>query len=229
MNIKKSTLLYAILGLFTTEAAQADMKNKMNGTNVVTISGQKVIQLSETGKKIQKKLQSEQEILSKPLQKDETIVRKKEKDLQEKKHKLDKEAEEIATSKLLSQDAKQRKYEELQDQVRGLEEDKSELERLVKRLQSDAKRLEGKMSQMYQEEMTEFDKKIKHLIEEVAEKEGWDIVIMEESVVFASKQVSKTDFIIKELDGRESKKSGPARRGREDDLINQPKQNFEII
>lgn len=205
MNTKKTALLYALLALVSSERAAAST-SKNSGTTVVTISGQKVIQLSDTGKKIQKKLQNEQDALAKPLQKDENTIRTKEKELQDKKRKLDKEAEEISTSKILSQDAKQRKYEELQDQVRILEEDKAELDRLVKRLQTDAKRVEAKMSQMYQEEMTEFDKKIKSLIEEVADREGWDIVLMEESVVYASSKVSKTDAIIKEIDGRENKK-----------------------
>lgn len=211
MNIKQTILLCTFLTCTTSNII-------FNTTTVVTISGQKVIQNSETGKKIQQKLQKEQESLAKPLQAEETIVRKKEKDLQEKKRKLDKEAEEIANSKLLSQEAKQRKYEELQDQVRSLEEDKSELERLVRRLQDNAKRVENKMSQTYQEEMTAFDKKIKQLIKDVAEKHGWDIVLMEEAVVYASKNVSKTDIIIKELDNSENLVNATAKR-KHDEII----------
>ena len=175
-------------------------------TSIVTISGQTVVQKSKAGQELQKKLQAEQAKLSRPLETDEKGIRNKEKELQDKKRALDKEAEEINSSKLLSQEAKQRKYEDIQDKVRILEEDKSELERLIKRLQADAKRLETKMSQLYQEEMAKLDTKIRDCIKAVAEREGWDIVLMEESgIIYASHTVSKTDMMIKELDALDKK------------------------
>lgn len=195
MNIQKISAL-TMIALATHHMAQPE-------SVTVVVSGQEVMQKSKAGKKAQEKLQAEQEQLSQPLQKDEKIIREKEAALQNKKRALDKEAEEINASKLLSQDAKQRKFEDLQDKVRMLEEDKSELERLVKRLQADAKRVEAKMSQVYQEEMTKLDTKIKEGIEMIATREGWDIVDMKEQKLFVSKKVDKTDMIIKELDGHE--------------------------
>lgn len=206
MNVQKMCA-FALFSLAIHNVMQPDMpKLDTKKTLIVTISGQTLVQKSKAGQKMQKKLQAEQEQLSKPLQNDDKLIRTKEKELQDKKRALDKEAEEINSSKLLSQEAKQRKYEEIQDKVRILEEDKAELERLIKRLQADAKRLETKMSQLYQEEMAKLDAKIRDCIKAVAEREGWDIVFMEESgIIYASPAVSKTDMMIKELDALDKK------------------------
>lgn len=193
MNIKKTSLLFALITILAAEKIES---------NVVTTSGQKIVTESKIGQELNEKLQKEKERLSKPLQEDEKVIIEKEKVLQEKKKEIDKEAEEISNSKLYSPEAKQKKFDELQEKARRLEEDKAELERLIKRLQADAKRLEAKMTQMYQEEMGKFDGLIKETIKSVANKEGWDVVLMEEAVVYANPAVSKTDFIIKELDAK---------------------------
>ncbi|MBM17542.1 MAG: hypothetical protein CL947_00555 [Epsilonproteobacteria bacterium] len=215
MNTNKKALLFSFFTLLTSHVL---VKTE---TTIVTISGQQVMQDSETGKRIQKELQEAQQELAKPLQKDQVTLQKKEKELIEKKKKLDKEAEEIANSKLLSQEAKQSKYEELQDSARELEEDKAELERLAKRLQAEAKKVETKMSQMYQEKMGNFDTKIKTTIREVAERENWHVVLMEESVVYSSSKISKTTEIVKELNKHEKNKE-PKRRARDEDNNQEP-------
>ena len=121
MDIKK-ILLYACVSLMSSEiSTNTEKTNKNSGTTVVAISGQTIVQKSQIGQKVQKKLKAEQEQLSKPLQEDEKVIRNKEQLLINKKNELDKEAEEITTNKLLSQDAKQRKFETLQDKVRILE------------------------------------------------------------------------------------------------------------
>ena len=212
MNVNKLLLCAGLMLVthdFFTSPEKKESSHKNSGTIVVTISGQTVVQKSKIGQKVQKKLQEEQEHLSKPLQEDEKRIRIKEQELLKKKQELDKDAEEITNNKLLSQDAKQRKFEGLQDRVRVLEEDKAELERLAKRLQADAKRLEGKMSQLYQEEMSKLDVQIRDIIKDVAAREGWDIVLMEEAVVYAAPSVSKTDVIIKELDELDKKNNTP--------------------
>ncbi len=201
MNTKKTALLCAFT-LFASSNYLLSDSQKHSGTVVVTINGQKVIHTSKAGQEINEKLLKEKDHLSKPLQEDEKNIIKKEQELQSKKKNLDKEAEEVSKNSLLSTDAKQRKYDELQEQARRLEEDRAELERLIKRFQSDAKRLEGKMSQMYQEEMSKFDATIKDTIKTLSIKEGWDIVLMEESIIYSSPSTSKTDVLVKELDNR---------------------------
>ncbi|MBI2353302.1 OmpH family outer membrane protein [Candidatus Dependentiae bacterium] len=203
-----------------TEPSKSDARKT---TIIVVISGQTLVQKSKFGQTTQKELERKQQELSKQLQEDEKIVRKKEQELQEKKRALDKEAEEIASSKLLSQDGKQRKYEELQDRVRSLEEDKSELDRLIKRLQADAKRVEAKMAQFYQEEMTKLDQKIRKTIQQVARREGWDIVFMEESgIIYASEEVTKTEVMLRELDAAYEKEE---RTKKDDAALKNSKKN----
>lgn len=212
MNVNKLLLCMSLTLLthdFFADSEKKEFSHKNSGTIVVTISGQTVVQKSKIGQKVQKKLQEEQESLSKPLQEDEKRIRIKEQELLKKKQELDKDAEEITNNKLLSPEAKQRKFEELQERVRMFEEYKAELERLAKRLQADVKRLEGKMSQLYQDEMSKLDVQIRDIIKDVAAREGWDVVLMEEGVVFAAPSVAKTDVIIKELDDLDKKNNAP--------------------
>ena len=81
-----------------------------------------------------------------------------------------------------------------------LEQEKEELDLMAKRLQADAKRLEAKLTQIYQEEMNQLDVKIKDVVTVIAKREGWDIVEIKESKIFVSDKVDKTEMIIKELD-----------------------------
>lgn len=176
-------------------------------SGVVTINGQKIIKDSKIGKQINDELMAEKDKLAKPLLADEQHIMQKDQQLQKNKQDLDKEASEVTTSTLLSDEAKQRKIEGLQEKARLLEKDKAELELLVKQIQQDAKRLESKMQQMYQEKMGKFDAKIKEVIKSIAATEGWDVVLMEEQVVYAGPSVSKTDVIIAKLDGDSSSKA----------------------
>lgn len=202
--MNKTALLCTLLTFFATQFTHTDSAHKKSGTTVVVVKGGDVVQKSEIGKKIQKKLEEEQRKLAKPLEENEQKIKDKERKLIEEKKSLDKEVEDIQKNSLLSIDAKKRKMEDLEDKARRLTEDKAELDMLVKRLQADAQRLNEKMSHMYQEEMGKFDGRIKKVIKEVAKQEGWDIVLMEESIVFASDDNVKTDLIIKELDKDEA-------------------------
>lgn len=197
MTLKKTSLMLSFAALASSSIVMCEARQ--SGTIVVTVNGQQLTQSSNLGKEINEKLLSEKEKLSKPLQDDEKKIMAKEQELQQKQKDLSKEAEEINKSSLLSQEAKQRKFEELEEKARRLTEDKAELERLIKRLQADAKRVEGKIGQMYQEEMGKFDSTIKTTIRTLSAKEGWDIVLMEESIVYAGPSVSKTEIVIKEL------------------------------
>ncbi len=195
----------AVSLLFALSASEMFAEQTIKAPILVTVSGQTIMQKSLEGQKVFSKLQAEQEKLSKALIKDEDTLRAKEKALFEKNKALEKKAEETANSKLLSQEAKQKKFEEIQDEARLLEEDRLEIEKLRKRMQAERNRIDAKMSQMYQEEMTKLDKKIRTKIGEIARHQGWDIVFMEETTVYVASHLSKTDFVIKELDGTTKK------------------------
>ena len=206
---KNKIILYLCVSLITTELFSEETKkistekttiNKSSGTVIVAISGQTIAQNSKLGQAAQKEFKAKQEKLTIPLKEDEEKIGSKDKELNKKRQELNKEAEEITNNKLLSQEAKQKKFEQLQDKVRILEQEKEELDLLAKRLQADAKRLESKLTQIYQEEMNQLDIKIKDIVTIVAQREGWDIVEIKESKVYVSNKVDKTDMIIKELD-----------------------------
>lgn len=169
--------------------------------SIITISGQKVMTDSETGKTIQLKLQDEQKKLTAPLQAEEKKIQDLEKKLMADKDGLEKDFTELdKAAKALSVEAKEQKAEGLRDRALKFEDKKRELDRLIQKFQADAGKVEKKMTDMYQKEMGKLDTLVKETIKELAQKNGWEIVLMEESVVFASPKVSKTPMVIEELD-----------------------------
>ncbi|MCX5924210.1 MAG: OmpH family outer membrane protein [Candidatus Dependentiae bacterium] len=198
MNNSKTTLFFSLAALLCFSDISADAKT---GSSIVAISGQKVIADSEAGKAIQSKLQSEQEKLAKPLQEDEKKAQAKGQKLQAEKDALDVEVADFEkNAKMLSEQARQSKIESLQDRGQKLEDGKRDLDRMVQKLQADAKKVEAKMQAVYQKEMGNFDALVKDVIKEIAQREGWDIVLMEEALVFVNPSVSKTNLVITELD-----------------------------
>ena len=51
-----------------------------------------------------------------------------------------------------------------------------------------------------QEEMGSFDVLVKDIIKEIATRNGWEIVLMEEALVFVNPSVVKTKMVVEELD-----------------------------
>lgn len=171
------------------------------GLSMVTISGQKVMTESETGKAIQLKLQDEQNKLAKPLQTDEKKIQDLEKQLITDKESLEKDFTELdKASKSMTAEAREQKGEALRDRALKFEDKKRELERMIQKLQAQANNLEKKMTDMYQKEMGKLDSLVKETIKDLAQKHGWEVVLMEESVVYANPKVSKTPMVVEELD-----------------------------
>ncbi len=195
---------------------------------IVCISGKDIMEKSEAGEALQAKLQSAQEEAAKPLKEEEAKLLKKQQqlqaaqaeaqnkqqELQAKKDALDAdvvEFEKIAPA--LSEEARNKKIEPLQARgqslvddkrkfdrmVQALEDDGLEFNRMQQKLQADVKKMEAKMQALYQKEMNPFDALVKETIQEVAQREGWYIVLMQESVVYAHPSRSKTQLIITEL------------------------------
>lgn len=204
-NNKKLIALY-FAAMFT--GLQADIavnstkvSDSKSGCLIVTISGQKVMTDSETGKTIQEKLQEEQKKLTTPLQIDEKKIQDLEKKLMADKDSLEKDFSELdKASKMLSAEAREQKAEALRDRALKFEDKKRELDRMIQKFQADAQKIEKRMTDMYQKEMGKLDGLVKETIKDLAQRNGWEIVLMEESVVFASPKVSKTPMVIEELD-----------------------------
>jgi outer membrane protein len=174
-----------------------------SGINIVTISGQEVMMKSETGKKLQDKMQHEQAKFTEPLKKDEEKVRKAEKALMEDQEKLQKEFAEFDKAvKTMSPETREKKQAELQDKAIKFDDSKRNFERDVAKLNAEGQKVQTKMSELYQKEMTKLDTFVKSTIKEEAEKNKWDLVLMEESIMYASPKISKTHMIIEKLDAK---------------------------
>lgn len=196
MNIKKTTFLCTVFACTATTLSTG-------AANVVTIKGQEIMQKSEKGKKVQKELKEQQEKLVKSLQKKQTEIQKAAKEFEDNKKKFDKEVEDVTNNKLLSQSAKEEQFQKLQEKARKLEEEKAKLDVLVKHFEQDRNETNNKVSKMYEEKMGEFQNTIAETIKEVAQKENWDVVLMEESVAYANPKTSKTNDIISALNTKE--------------------------
>jgi len=169
--------------------------------SMVTVSGQRVMTESTTGKAMQEKLQREHKKASEPLEKAQQDLIKTEKSLKDLQDNLQKEFSKFESdAKTMSNDARDKKQLELQDKALDFESKKRILDRDAAKLQADARKVEAKMSEMYQTEMTKLDTLVKTIIKEEAEKNNWELVLMEESVMYASPKISKTDIIINKLD-----------------------------
>jgi len=164
---------------------------------------------SEAGKAIRAKVQSEQEKLTKPLQEEDKKLQAKGQKLQAEKEALGAEVAEFEkNAKMLSEQARQSKIDSLQDRGQKLEDGKRELDRMAQKLygnpnlniEGDVQKVEAKIQAVNQKEMGIFDTLVREVIKEVAHREGWDIVLMEENIVFVNPSVLKTNLVIAELD-----------------------------
>lgn len=167
--------------------------------DIVTVSGKQVMMESETGKAIQDRLQKVQTDMATPLTTEEKKIRDKEQKLLKLKEGFDKDATEFEkTAKNLSNEELTQKAEAFQDRKVKLEDEKRELDRMIQKLQAEARRVEAKMGEIYQQEMSKFEKILNETIQHLANLHGWNIVMMEENLVFSN--VSKTKEVIAELD-----------------------------
>ena len=170
---------------------------------IVTISGQEVMTKSETGKKVQDKMANEQERLTKTLKSEEESVKKAEKNLTKEQEDLQKDfADFDKNAKMMSAESREKKQSDLQDKAIKFDDNKRKFERDVAKLNAEGQKIQTKLSELYQKEMTKLDDFVKKTIKEEAEKNKWDLVLMEESIMYASPKISKTSMIVEKLDAK---------------------------
>jgi outer membrane protein len=201
MNILQSRK--TIFAIFLVAPFTLDASAMHSGINIVTISGQEVMTRSETGKNLQDRMQREQTKYAEPLKKEEEAVKKAEKTLMDDQEKLQKEFAEFDKNvKMMSAEAREKKQAELQDKAIKFDDNKRKFERDVAKLNAEGQKVQQKMSDLYQKEMTKLDAFVKSTIKEEAEKNKWDLVLMEESIMYASPKISKTNMIVEKLDAK---------------------------
>jgi len=192
-----------IFALFLVAPFALNAEAMHSGINIVTISGQEVMTKSKTGQDLQDKMQREQTKFADPLKKEEEEVKKAEKSLMEDQEKLQKEfAEFDKNAKTMSAETREKKQADLQDKAIKFDDSKRKFERDVAKLNAEGQKVQQKMSDLYQKEMTKLDAFVKSTIKEEAEKNKWDLVLMEESIMYASPKISKTNMIIEKLDAK---------------------------
>lgn len=175
--------------------------------SIVTVKGSQVIKESQRGIAINEKLQKEEKRLTPNLNNLRSKLEKKEAEILKKQKALNEKAKEFEKSApLLSDEAKQRKFESLQEEKRVIDEEASELQRLGRKYNAEAQRVKEKLDKLNEKELVSFNDEIKETIEEAANEFNWDIVLMEESVVFSSKKVNKTKVVIDRLNKKEEKR-----------------------
>lgn len=203
MNIMSSNrTIFALMLLVPFAIINTTSANSID-ESIVTVSGQRVMTESQTGKEMQEKLQREHKKIAEPLEKAQIELQAAENHLKNLQDTLQKEFTKFDTeAKTMSESAREKKQIELQDKGLDFETKKRTFERDAAKLQADARKIEAKMSEMYQAEMMKLDKLVKETIAEEAKKRGWKVVLMEESVMYADSSISRTDIIIQALDAK---------------------------
>lgn len=178
-KIKTTTSLLCISIVSCTNFLCAEAESSKNKIVVIaTVSGQEVMMNSDTGKTIQERLRSAQEKLATPLQKESEVIQAKQQKIieKEKDSKADKSA---------------------------IDFEKRELGLQIQKLQAEGQKVEEKLGEMYKKEMGKFEAAVKESIKDLAQRYGWDLVLMEEPAVYVNKKaISKTAEVITELDRR---------------------------
>lgn len=176
-------------------------------TTIVTVEGMRVIKKSNRGQEIEKKLLKEEKRLANPLNQLKEKLQKKEAEILKKQKEFNKKAKELEDSaKILSEEAQNRAVEQLQEEKQTIEEEASELQRLGRKYNTETQHVKDRLTKINEKEMTSFNEEITQTIQEVAKEFGWDIVLMQESLVYSAPKVDKTDIIIERLNKYEEKR-----------------------
>jgi len=153
---------------------------------VAFVEAQKVLELSQSGKQVQAKM--EEFVMSR-----QKIIDIEEKDLRDREEELTRQAA------LLSPEAKKMKQEEFQKKLMDYQKRARDLNKEVQDKKIESLKL--------------FNSKMEEVVKAIAEKEGYSFVLdkgNEGSVVlFAKESFDITDLVVKELDRQEAPKAAP--------------------
>lgn len=189
--------------------AESVHHEKHGHENIVTvvISTKRVVDESIRGKDIQKRINDEQASVTSTFPAMEANIRAKESlagQLQASYNEKIKSLE--AKSKMISEDARNKEIDELQEIRRQIEETTADRERLIRKFNEEAKKAEQRLEAFYKKEMAAFEIEINDIIDSAKIAYGWDIVQPREGLLNASERVNKTSIIIELLDAAETKR-----------------------
>lgn len=176
MNVVKTTLTVLVFSLLPVCLA-AEEASKSKSMNVATVSLQKVMMESDTGKALQDRVKAEQVKLATPLQ-------KKGEEIQAKQERI------MAKDKDANSDKS------------ALEFEKRELALEIQKIQAEGQKLEAQLYEMQQKEMTKFQALVTDAIADLAVENDWSLVVAEEQVLYAKPGISKSKDVIVKLDSK---------------------------
>ena len=174
---------------------------------IVTINTKKIIEESVRGQEIQKKIGDEQTSITASFPAMESNIKSKDAQIAQQQNNYNEKVKSLEVkSKMLSEDARNKEVDDLQDIRRQIEELTAERERLIRKFNEEAKKAEQRLEQMYRKEMAAFEIEIREVIEMVTSLHSWDIVLTREAIIFASDRTDKTSIIITELNKKDAQR-----------------------
>jgi Skp family chaperone for outer membrane proteins len=207
-SFKLACVFASVLSSISMNAESAHHEKHGHGHIVtVVISTKRVIDESIRGKDIQKRINDEQASVTSTFPAMEANIRAKEAlagQLQNSYNEKIKSLE--AKSKMISEDARNKEIDELQDIRRQIEETTADRERLIRKFNEEAKKAEQRLEAFYKKEMAAFEVEIKDIIASAKSAHGWDIIHPREALLDASEKVDTTSIIIELLDTAETKR-----------------------
>ena len=173
----------------------------------VVISTKRIVEESLKGKEIQKRINDEQALVTASFPAMESAIKAKDASLAQQQNNYNEKVKSLeAKSKMISEDARNKEIDELQEIRRQIEEMTAERERLIRKFNEDAKRAEQRLKTMYEKEMMGLEVEMKDAVTSAKNIHGWDIVHFREALADASERVDKTSIIISMLDAAEIKR-----------------------
>ena len=161
MKSLKLTLVSAIL--LSNFTAQAHEHEKHAVT--VVISTKDIIEKSLHGKDIQKKLNDEQTAVTATFPAMDAAIKSKDAALAQQQNSYNDKIKSLeAKSKMISDEARNKEIDAIQDIRRQIEETSAERDRLAKKFNEDAKRAELRLEALYKKEMAAFEAEIREVI-----------------------------------------------------------------
>ncbi len=152
-----------------------------DGAKIGVVNLQKVLETSVSGKAAQNELKTERDKL-------EADLKQKGNEIQEMEKRMQREAA------VMSKEAREDKEREHRIKV-------SDIKALQKKYQGDLQDLERKL-------MSELQKQISTLVDDIGKKEGYTVIISNIGVLFNMSSIDLTDRLIQDLNARSGKKAG---------------------
>jgi len=202
----KSLKLHILLStLFITHITQTHDQEKH--LTIVTINTKEVFDKSLRGKDIIQKINTEQASLTAGFPSMQTAIKSKEAAIEQQQNNYNEKIKGLeAKSKMLSEEARNKEIDTIQDIRRQIEESTAERERLIRKFNEEAKKAEQRLESLYKKEFTSFETEVRDIIETAKIEHNWDIIHPKEALLGASDRTDKTEIIINKLNNAELKR-----------------------